>query len=585
MANSNYTGSPLGIIHSEKIDYVVDGDVISSIFSSSIKMNRTEGGGILKTTRSLGTFLSNHNDDIYDISTSNIIDRLSSITPLSLKYSDFAYLKNYGVYPNNRLVVIRRFEAPVPDNLFSLDEEKSPMSTIVGYADNIGDLVKISVNEEWESSKPTLTELLNEFGEDTMKAVFKGKEGGLGDLVNAGINAIPMGNLTKMLQRKILSHPSIGIIGPNDASQLPIADPNIIRESQQRQMVGEERGGSGLMGKFNITLVTEYEQKFINGVDPTIVYLDIINNALQMGTSRSTFYLGRKDDPANKARDIINRLSKDPTGELMNWCKIIWDSMKSSLEELGNFLTGKSKEDAGDSEDVEARKKAQEKEEKKGLSDMVESIGDFLKTSVDLILKNIIQKYRHKLLGVITNMTGAPSTPWHVTIGNPLRPIFVSGDMLCESVDIDPGNVLAFNNLPSTIKVTIKLKSARNLGLQEIFAKYNAGSIRTVAGKYVSTGPEDFFGSDNYVYNKPTGKPINKNAPKESPQGPELDKNNPNTTTQTTKATTNGTEKVNNDANGDAIIPSTENTGGISATSTTETIKPETSGQNAKIVN
>lgn len=575
MANSNYTGSPLGIIHGEKVKYNVNGDSISSAFSSSTTMNRTQSG-TLKTRKVGGNFLSQHNDDLYDLSTSHIIEKLKNIPALSLKYADFAYLKNYGVYPNNRLVTIRRFEAPVPDDLFAVDGIKSPMSTIIGYAENIGELVKIDVNEDWEISESTLKNILNDFGNDTMKAVFKDK-GGLGDFAGGAAGIIPMGNLTTILQRNILQ--KMGIIGPNDASDLPIADPNIIRESMQRKMVGEESSGSGLNGKFTIKITTEYEQKFINGVDPTIVYMDIINNALQMGTSKSTFYLGRRDDLAQKARDVINRLSKDPTGELVKWCEAIVGAMSEGLKQLTNFLQG-SKE-SSDEESSEDQKDKNEKDKKNGLID--DAIGSIRGIS-NLLLENIIKKYRHKLLGFITNITGAPSTPWHVTIGNPLRPIFVSGDMLCKSVEIEPGNILAFNNLPSTIKVTINLQSARNLGLQEIFAKYNAGSIRTINGKYVTTGPTDFFASDNYVYNKPTTKPIPKSTSKESQQSSELDKNNPNITTQNTKATTNGTQKINNDANGEAIIPSTENTGGLSNSSTTESIEPITSGPSAKVI-
>jgi hypothetical protein len=580
MANSNYTGSPLGIIHGEKIRYN-DGEVINSIFSSTTKMNRTDGG-VLKTKNK--NSLSNHTDELYDLSTPYIIEKLKNISALELKYSDFAYLKNYGVYPNNRLVVVRRFETPVPDNLFEVKGMKSPMSTIVGYADNIGDLIKIDVNEGWEESESSLKSLLNDFGKDVMGNVF-GEGKGLGDKVMGGMDLIPMSNLTTMLQRRILSDKRIGIISEKDASELPIADPNIIRESKKRKMVGEDSSGSGLDGKFEMTITTEYEQKFINGVDPTIVYMDIINNVLQMGTSRSTFYLGRSDDPANKTRDIINRFSKDPMGELKVWCEVIVESMKNALTELGQTLVnGISKViDGGgeeeNSEDAERKKKEQEKID---ADNKIKGVSALLTNIANDILKNIIVKYRHRLLGVITNMTGAPSTPWHVTIGNPLRPVFVSGDMLCKNLTIEPGNILAFNNLPSTIKVTMKLESARNLGLQEIFAKYNAGSIRTTNGTYVATGPKDFNSSNNYIYNKPVDKPIQKSTPKESPQGPELDNNNQNTTTQTTKATTNGREKVNNDANGESLVPATENTGGISNASTTEANQPETSGPNAK---
>jgi hypothetical protein len=42
------------------------------------------------------------------------------------------------------------------------------------------------------------------------------------------------------------------------------------------------------------------------------------------------------------------------------------------------------------------------------------------------------------------------------------------------------GSQLAFNDLPSSIKVEFELKNARPLGLQEIMSKFNSGYLRTV---------------------------------------------------------------------------------------------------------
>lgn len=591
----NYTGSPLGIIHSEKIGYSVSNNVISSIFSSTSTMNSTKEGGLLNTRRSGRNFLSQHNDEIYDLSTPHIIDKLNNISALQLKYADFAYLKDYGVYPNNRMVVVRRFENPVPDDLFSLGGGKRPMSTIIGYAKDIGSLIKIDVNEDWIESESSFKSILDDFGSKIGKSSGWGanNDKSLGSYAAGGFDILPkqfLNPFTTILQRKILI--GMGIIDENSASELPIGDPNIIRESKRRKTFDLDDSGSGVKGKFNIKLTTEYEQKFINGVDPTIVYLDIINNALRMGTSESTFYLGQNNTISNTFREKIDRLSTDPTGAIQEWAKAIAKAFGEMLGELKSKITGLFTEENQPTSDEEREKqeeanRAANSEKAKEAGGILDNATNLLLEAGELIIKNIVEQYRHKLLGVITNLTGAASTPWHVTIGNPLRPIFISGDMYCKSVEIEPGNDLAFNNLPSTIKVTIALESARNLGLQEIFAKYNSGSIRTTNGKYVASGPKDFFGAKKYVYNnKPNDDLVlDLNASKEKSQSPEIDNNNPNTTTQTTKATTNNNVKVNSDANGDAVIPSTENVGGLSNTPTSETIQPVTSGVNAKIPN
>jgi hypothetical protein len=97
-----------------------------------------------------------------------------------------------------------------------------------------------------------------------------------------------------------------------------------------------------------------------------------------------------------------------------------------------------------------------------------------------LAVNKTIEKYKIELMGIANALSGAPSTPWHITIGNPLRPIFCSGDMLVEEVNLKLGSTLAFNDLPSNIKVEFTLKNARPLGMQEILAKFNTGYLRTV---------------------------------------------------------------------------------------------------------
>ena len=52
--------------------------------------------------------------------------------------------------------------------------------------------------------------------------------------------------------------------------------------------------------------------------------------------------------------------------------------------------------------------------------------------------------------------------------------------MLTKDVKITMGPQLAFNDLPSSIKVSFTLENARNLGMQEISAKFNSGYLRTV---------------------------------------------------------------------------------------------------------
>ena len=47
------------------------------------------------------------------------------------------------------------------------------------------------------------------------------------------------------------------------------------------------------------------------------------------------------------------------------------------------------------------------------------------------VIKAAVMKYRVEVMGIVNALTGNPSTPWHITIGNPMRPVFCSGS--CEA--------------------------------------------------------------------------------------------------------------------------------------------------------
>jgi hypothetical protein len=124
---SRYTASPFGIIPEYISDLrnfrykaATDAQTGSastapqeSIFSSSHKIDRGNNNDQLPINYSPKL----HEDEGYDLTTTNIIERLSGITAMKLKYADFAYCRDFGVYPNNRLIICRKFGGPVPDDL------------------------------------------------------------------------------------------------------------------------------------------------------------------------------------------------------------------------------------------------------------------------------------------------------------------------------------------------------------------------------------------------------------------------------------------------------------------------------------
>jgi hypothetical protein len=146
----------------------------------------------------ISTRRSLHNNSIYDTSVLNIIEKLSG-TKAQLKPADFAYLKNIGVYPNNRLVVVRRFATPADDNIMvKIKDGLGPLATVISWIPENENFLEISFGEEWVDSEADFKGLLTQLGEDVGL-------GNLGGISGAAGNVLPLPGFTEIFQRNFLA--------------------------------------------------------------------------------------------------------------------------------------------------------------------------------------------------------------------------------------------------------------------------------------------------------------------------------------------------------------------------------------------
>lgn len=437
------------------------GKKVKSLFNHSVFSPYPAQGGVDKNGNVLNIKKQKdiHNDDIYDTSIESIIKytRQAGNHAMRLDYADFAYLKNLGVYPNNRLIVARRFPGAVGNDLHAV--ATSPMATMVSWIpESQENFFNISYNEVWVEADASYTDVLNDMGKDLQMSSDQKGAGSLGDIVASGFNLLPFPGFSEPLQRVIMS--KLGLL--NNPYSLPLGNPNLIREAKRRKTVAKDQAESGLAATIEVTMVVEYEQKFINGVDPSLVYLDIIQNALTFGTSDAAFQMGGAF--AKGTNKLIQNLVSGNFSAIFNALKKIVLSIFQAVKEFAEKIIDALVSPPGDG------KLTQEL-----LINPVKQAFTFTKKSFSAI----IGKYKIRLMGITNALTGSPSTPWHITIGNPKKPVFSSGDMLLKTVDLELGKVLAFNDLPSTIKITLKFENARPLGAQEIFNRLNTGRGRS----------------------------------------------------------------------------------------------------------
>jgi len=390
-----------------------------------------------------------------------------------LDYSDFAYLRDLGVYPSNRLMIARRFTAPVPDDLFRAKQE--PLSVLVSWHKDVTawpfDLT--SFGEGWSpNTDGDISKVLDEFGKEypktggSEKSTTTGSDtansttgGNIGSWLSKFAGIIPQTGFTDYAQYLLFKE--LGITDEVNLDLLFQGNPNVITESSQRSLKGS--GQNGLKGKFSITMETDYEIKYIERVDPTLIYYDILSNLLAFSTSESIFRFNL--DFAAGAQGLIDAIASGDGSQMLDQATKLVEETVKSIGKLGETIFEKITQFGKDL-----------------LADPLKALGSVVEGTVNIFVSQILKKFKIELLSKIQALTGAPSGPYHITIGHPLRPLFCSGDMIPNSTSsgttLKFGQELGYNNLPKTINFKMSFTSARNLGSQEIYKKLSPRQVR-----------------------------------------------------------------------------------------------------------
>jgi len=376
---------------------------------------------------------------------------------LKLKPSDFTYLRDIGVFPINRLMILRRYPegVVVPNDLNNCNV--TPMSTIIGWVKADDDLLNFSVNEEWKTQNKWLHDLMaeiiqNEFGID-VKGIFP-------------IPGWGQGFMFGLLNRMGLTDYS--------STNLPIGDANLLKEGITR-----EHEAPGLKSSFSFSLETVYEQKMIGGLDPGSAFNDIMTNALTMGTSNIR-YLGKPGNKLSRAIRTANNNPSDPGG----WKDLIVLAVTSVIDALTDTFKDVTRKQSSTNQEVKTAnkdefndlppEKKEDDTEEGGKNKDAESALDNLnkigvvKQLISSILASTVARYQWPIRGALNQLTGEAATPWHLTIGNPYTPLLSMANIKVNSVDVTMGSELAYNDMPKHMTVKIAMEQGRNFGKQEI---------------------------------------------------------------------------------------------------------------------
>jgi len=427
-------------------------------------------------------------------------------------WKDFLYCKYYGTIPNNYMITLRRFPAPmrdnlsIPDQLLASDLYKNqgagrPVAQAVtwwgGDTDNtLDDVIGFAAGLTWDEKNQKDVLYQKGFDQGFFKSVlgraFAGAAAGagagelyskMGDVANLAVAATTGGRDEVTIPKINFALRDKMLTDGGPLSDFIFVSVDTVDKTWVR--------GRGL--KFNsedvIQLKFHYELTSVGEVNTKAAMLDILGNMLALGTNYGNFltpdirydntfpaigFPGGEDglkafysDPIGWTKTAIKYLA-NPDAETMNdpqaqAFKESTASIEKAISELQSVVKQLAETDLA------------------GLSDLIESdaaVGNILAFALaDDFIENIQLP--------VALQTGAPTGEWHLVVGNPMNPIAMIGNLICDGVDIQFSEVLGPDDFPTELFATFTLRHGRDRERGEIESMFNRGDGRL----YQSTIP------------------------------------------------------------------------------------------------
>lgn len=385
----------------------------------------------------------------------------------SYSYSDFIQMEHYGQISNDYMITLRRFAYPVGDDLLSPKQQGTPdesgkakppidasqpdlaraitwLSPALG--NDLKEILKFKTGFKWEEAKSAIQDAQSRTADRGVLGE-KIAESPLASAVESGLNGFTSVQAKQLRLQGNVDHAKETypnkVFGP-----LNIIDTVLARDK-------------GLKFEQEFKLSFHYDLKSYPGASPKVAFMDTLSNILALTYNTAPFWGGATRFSGNGSTGKpFGDMSKLASGDYAGYLGSIADTLASMG---GNFLD-------------QLKKTANNMTNGAGLNKIM---GD------SSILENIVGGGLMKLLGgpsggdvIKAFLTGDPTGQWHLTVGNPMNPIMVCGNLTLHDTEISFEGPLGFEGFPTKMKVDIVLKPGRPRDKTEIESMFNAGRGR-----------------------------------------------------------------------------------------------------------
>lgn len=411
------------------------------------------------------TVLHSDKDNILNPTAKRIVQYAGNNGGLGFSYSyrDFIQTEHYGQISNEFLVTLRRFAFPVGDdirNAVTYDEagkefdksEPDLARAITWMSPKLGnemkDVLSFGTGFGWtnvESSVQTAQSAGTEKRRGTLGAMIEASPFAKG--VEAGVNGY------SAAQSDMISTKGHGFDPLSDTYPNHVYGPyNAIKSVLARD-------DKGLTFDKEFTLNFYYDLRGFDNTSPKVVFMDVLSNLLAITYNNAPFWGGAtRYSGSGSTGKPFGDFNKLKSGDYAGYLGSVMTQVKSSLgagfKDLGKGVKGL-------------------------LSGDVNAIGD------SKIMDNLVGGALMKHLGspsggdiVKAFLTGDPTGQWHLTVGNPMNPMLVCGNLALQNAKFEFEGPLGFEGFPSKLKMIVTLKPGRPRDKSEIESMFNAGRGR-----------------------------------------------------------------------------------------------------------
>jgi hypothetical protein len=426
-------------------------------------------------------------------------------------FTDFVFCKFWNKVPNNRLITLRRYAAPIVDNLKfpGMDGTQSsgsasgednpenataetlnntagttdggsgkkimfpPMASAVTYfgdetENKLSDILKFTTGFEWDEQESNIWEVTPTETPDA--------EHGAGGLFPGFTKIAKLLNVATGDWDPAAAL-NTGFLPPDPYKDGPYEN-RIIGPVNRITKVKKRKAGikfemSGIEIKF------DYVARPVGGVNTKAVLLDILSNFLILGSTSAMFWGGQHRFMGNPQSYPFlggdKGIHQWYSGKPLEWGETTIKSFLGRATDVGSTLLETAKNFFNS---ILGRPG-------EGNKDIFSSLESIYGGGAG-IAGNLVRSYAaEKSAGQIPYLQtlkalliGEPVGEWHVTIGNPLNPIAMIGNLVCESVAVEFGNELGPDDFPLEMRVTVKLEHGMARDRDAIQSIFNRGMGR-----------------------------------------------------------------------------------------------------------